>query len=75
MTPHEVKTTRKKDTFYFKRLLERGSRNGTLSRLEEMQKRYRLNCPECGHSFWMERGLIKTSSFDGSLKGFQRKLL
>jgi transcription elongation factor Elf1 len=55
----------------FKRLLERGSRNGTLGRLEEMEKRYRLNCPDCGHRFWMERSLIKTSSFDGSLKGFR----
>lgn len=55
----------------FNRLLERGSRSGALARLEEMEKRYRLYCPECGHCFWMERNLIKTSSFDGSLKGFR----
>jgi DNA-directed RNA polymerase subunit RPC12/RpoP len=55
----------------FERLLERGSRNGTLGRLEEMEKRYRLNCPECGDGFWIERSLIKTSGFDGSLKGFR----
>lgn len=55
----------------FKRLLERGSRNGAMGRLEEMQRRYRLNCPECGDGFWIERSLIKTSGFDGSLKGFR----
>src|SRR5215469_6570392 len=55
----------------FKRLLKRGRRYGTLGRLEEMEKRYRLKCPECGHGFCMERGLIRTSSFDGSLKGFR----
>jgi len=55
----------------FERLLERGSRNGALGRLEEMEKRYRLSCPECGHGFWMERSLIKTSNFDGSFKGFR----
>ncbi len=55
----------------FNRLLERGSRNGTLGRVEEMERRYRLSWPECGHGFWMERGLIKTSGFDGSLKGFR----
>lgn len=55
----------------FKRLLEQGSRNGILGRLEEMENRYRLSCAECGCRFWMERSLIKTSNFDGSLKGFR----
>ncbi len=55
----------------FKRLIERGNRDGLLERMEEMERRYRLTCPECSAKFWAEPGLIKTSAFDGSLKGFR----
>ena len=55
----------------FKRLIERGNRDGLFERLEEMERRYRLACPECGSEFWIEARLIKTSTFDGSLKGFR----
>lgn len=55
----------------FKRLIERGTRDGVMDRLREMEARFRLRCPKCDHRFWMERDLIKTSAFDGSLKGFR----
>ncbi len=55
----------------FKRLMERGNRDGLMERLEEMERHYRLMCPECGCKFWIEPKLIKTSTFDGSLKGFR----
>lgn len=55
----------------FKRLIERANRDGLLDRLGEIQRRYRLNCPECRCSFWIDPKLIKTSAFDGSLKGFR----
>lgn len=55
----------------FRRLIERGERTGLLERLEEMERRYRLNCLECGHRFWVESELIETSAWDGSLKGFR----
>lgn len=55
----------------FERLIERGNRDGLLDRLEEMEHRYRLTCPECSTKFWIEPGLIKTSMFDGSVKGFR----
>lgn len=54
----------------FNRLIEQGERDGLATRLREMELRYRLTCPECGNKFWIERRLIKTSAFDGSLKGF-----
>jgi DNA-directed RNA polymerase subunit M/transcription elongation factor TFIIS len=38
---------------------------------KEMEHRYRLTCPDCGRQFWIEPKLIKTSLFDGSLKGFR----
>ena len=55
----------------FNRLIEKGESAGLLSRLEQMQRRFRLTCPECENEFWIERRLIKTSSFDGSFKGFR----
>jgi hypothetical protein len=55
----------------FARLIERANRGGILDRLEEMENRYRLGCSECGCRFWIEQKLIKTSAFDGSLKGFR----
>lgn len=55
----------------FKRLIECGARDGAMDRLREVEARYRLRCPKCDHRFWMERDLIKTSAFDGSLKGFR----
>ena len=55
----------------FKRLLEKGERDGLITRIEAIERRYRLTCPECGCKFWAERKLVKTSAFDGSLKGFQ----
>ena len=55
----------------FNRLMERAGREGLLARIQEMERRFRLTCPECGCQFWIERRLIKTSSFDGSLKGFR----
>lgn len=55
----------------FKRLIVQGDPKGILDRVEEMERRYRLTCRECACRFWIERNLVKTSSFDGSLKGFR----
>lgn len=55
----------------FKRLIDRANRDGILDRLREIEARYRLRCPKCDQRFWIERDLIKTSAFDGSLKGFR----
>ena len=55
----------------FNRLLERTSNEGVVARLKEMSRQYRLTCPECGCQFWIKPDLIKTSTFDGSLKGFR----
>lgn len=55
----------------FERLMDRGNRAGLLERMDEMQRRYRLTCHACGSLFWIEGTLVKTSMFDGSLKGFR----
>lgn len=55
----------------FKRLLRHTNNDGLLTRLTEMEQRYRLTCPDCGCQFWAEPKLLKTSVFDGGLKGFR----
>jgi len=55
----------------FSRLLQSTSEEPLLVRLTHMEQRYRLTCPECGHKFWITPKLIKTSVFDGSVKGFR----
>ena len=55
----------------FKRLLEQSNGASVLARLKEMEERYRLTCADCGRSFWAEPKLLKTSVFDGSVKGFR----
>jgi transcription elongation factor Elf1 len=55
----------------FRRLLQRTNTESLLTRLQEMERLYRLTCSQCGHEFWAEPKLIKTSVFDGGLKGFR----
>jgi transcription elongation factor Elf1 len=55
----------------FSRLLQSTSEESLLTRLNHMEQRYRLTCAECGHKFWITPKLIKTSVFDGTLKGFR----
>ncbi len=54
----------------FSRLVETTSAASVLARLMQMEQRYRLACPKCGRRFWISPELIKTSVFDGSVKGF-----
>ncbi len=55
----------------FRRLLQHTNHQGLLTRLREIERRYRLICLQCGQGFWAEPSLIKTSVFDGGLKGFR----
>jgi predicted RNA-binding Zn-ribbon protein involved in translation (DUF1610 family) len=55
----------------FRRLLQQTNKDGLLARLREIERRYRLACPQCGNEFWAEPNLLKTSVFDGALKGFR----
>ena len=55
----------------FDRLVQRANDEGLWARIREMETSYRLKCPRCGHRFWIEPTLVKTSLFDGSLQGFR----
>lgn len=53
----------------FNRLVDRGEGSGLWTRLEEMERRYRLKCAKCGTRFWAEPEQIQTSFFNGSFQG------
>lgn len=53
------------------RLIKQGNRDGLMDRLEKMEQRYRLTCPECGYRFWAERELVKTDWVSGGFLGFR----
>ena len=53
----------------FAKLVERASHEDVIGRFSEMERRYRLRCPECRNHFWIAKRLIKTSVFDGGVKG------
>ena len=55
----------------FTRLLQVTSADSLLSRLSHIERQYRFTCPDCGHKFWITPKLIKTSAFDGCVKGFR----
>ena len=55
----------------FNRLSDQASEADLWTRIGDMERRYRLKCPECGGRFWIEPGLVKTSMFDGRLQGFR----
>ena len=54
----------------FNRLVAGAEEKDLWKRLAQIEKRYRLKCPECGEPFWMEARLAKTSWVDGRLEGF-----
>ena len=53
----------------FKKLLEQANLDGTLERMKNTVRRYRLRCKGCGTQFWVEPKLLKTSFLDGSFSG------
>ena len=55
----------------FERLVKQAARDDLWTRLAELEKRYRLRCPECGKSFWIRHELIATSWFDGEVVGYR----
>jgi transcription elongation factor Elf1 len=55
----------------FERLVDRAGDEGLWARVKDMERRYHLQCPECGFRFWIEPELAETSIFNGSLKGFR----
>jgi transcription elongation factor Elf1 len=55
----------------FQRMIDSGTNQGLWTTLKGLEPLYRLKCPACGCRFWIKPNLVKTSMFDGSLRGFR----
>ena len=54
----------------FENLIEQERDPDIRARLAKLEALYKKKCPKCGHQFWIEERLIKTSAFDGKLIGY-----
>ena len=55
----------------FERLVSEAGQRDIWKRLEDLQKRYRKTCPECGKPFWVEPKLVATSWVNGRFEGYR----
>jgi transcription elongation factor Elf1 len=55
----------------FERLVSDAGQSNIWKRLDDLQKRYRGKCPECGKEFWIVPDQIKTSWLDGTFEGYR----
>jgi hypothetical protein len=55
----------------FESLVERGHKDNVPARVSELERRYRLNCPACGKSFWLSPDVIVTSRLTGRVIGYR----
>ena len=55
----------------FEALVEQGRKDNVLARVAELERRCRLQCPQCGKSFWLSPELIITNRVTGSVTGYR----
>ena len=53
----------------FAGLIEQGRKENVLARVAELERRYRLKCPDCGRSFWLQPKRIVTNRITGQVTG------
>jgi DNA-directed RNA polymerase subunit RPC12/RpoP len=55
----------------FGKLVEQGLKADLLTRIGQLEQRYRLHCPECGKSFWASPELLGRNWFNSKLSGYR----
>jgi transcription elongation factor Elf1 len=55
----------------FEALVEQGRKDNVLARVAELERHCRLQCPQCGKSFWLSPELIITNGLTGSVTGYR----
>jgi len=55
----------------FGKLVEQGLKADVLTRIGQLEQRYRLHCPECGKSFWVTPALLGKNWFNGKVSGYR----
>ena len=54
----------------FSALVEQGLKSDVLTRVGELEQRYRLKCPVCTKSFWANPQLAGTNWLNGRVSGY-----
>lgn len=55
----------------FQSLVEQGLKADVLTRIGELEQRYKLKCPECGKEFWASPALQNKNLLTGALLGYR----
>ena len=55
----------------FGSLVEQGLKADVLTRIGQLEQRYRLKCPECGNAFWASPGLLERNVLSGTVTGYR----
>lgn len=55
----------------FEKLVSEADEGNIWKRLDDLQARYRLKCPECNKDFWIVPDHLKTSWVDGKFEGYR----
>jgi len=55
----------------FGMLVEQGLKADVLTRIGQLEQRYRLQCPECKKSFWARPELLGTNWFNTKASGYR----
>ena len=55
----------------FEALVEQGRKDNVLARVAELERRCRLQCPQCGKPFWLSPELIIANRLTGSVTGYR----
>ena len=53
------------------KLVEQGIKADVLTRIGQLEQRYRLTCPECSEPFWVNPELAGTNWLNGKVSGYR----
>jgi len=55
----------------FGKLVGQGLKADVLTRIGQLEQRYKLKCPECGKPFWASPELLGTNWLNGKITGYR----
>jgi ssDNA-binding Zn-finger/Zn-ribbon topoisomerase 1 len=55
----------------FANLVEQGLKADVLTRIGQLELRYKLKCPDCGKTFWASPALLGTNWLGGNASGYR----
>jgi len=55
----------------FERLVEKGLKADILTRIGQLEQRYKLTCPDCAKPFWANAERVETYRLTGKVTGYR----